>query len=205
MKRLIVLAAGMLLLIGGRASGALYTVTAGTIVLGSAEQNAVFTLGGADIQNGKIIFDYSGASSPIATILDLLADSYNAGHWNVGQFRNSTAQSTGLSLGCSDDGAGKATVMSTYPGDYNLDGVVNHLDLNVFMTNAGKGTTWQTGDANYDGVVNGLDLDLLIANAGLPQLRSDPVPEPAAVILWSLLASLAVALVRPRRNFCRSI
>jgi autotransporter-associated beta strand protein len=67
------------------------TVTAGTIELAPAAQNAVFNVGGADIQGGKMVFDYDGDSSPAATILDLLTDSYHSGLWDVGKFRNSTA------------------------------------------------------------------------------------------------------------------
>ena len=61
--------------------------------------------------------------------------------------------------------------MATYAGDFNLDGVVNDLDLDIWKANFGTGTAWQMGDANYDGVVNGLDLDLWQQNVGkLPQL-----------------------------------
>ena len=93
----------------------------------------------------------------------MLTDSYHGGLWDIGKFRNSTAGSTGLTLGWLDNGSSNMTVMATYPGDFNLDGVVNDLDLDIFKANAGIGTTWQMGDANYDGVVNGLDLDLLKA------------------------------------------
>ena len=47
------------------------TVMAGTIEFAPAAQNAVFTLGGADIQLGKMVFDYNGTTSPAATILQL--------------------------------------------------------------------------------------------------------------------------------------
>ena len=65
--------------------------------------------------------------------------------------------------------AHQVTVMPTYAGDFNLDGVVNDQDFDIWMSHAGTGTTWQTGDV-YDGVVNGLDLDLWRANVGLPNL-----------------------------------
>jgi hypothetical protein len=84
-------------------------------------------------------------------------------------------------------------VMATYPGDFNLDGVVNHLDTAIWFAGAWTGTTWQRGDANYDGVVDGLDRDLLIANFGLPPLTilsspaslMAPVPEPGTLSLFT--------------------
>ena len=105
------------------------TLTSGTLELGPAAQNAVFNLGGANIQGGALVFDYNGGTSPMATIQQLLANSYDGGRWDVGQFRDSTAAATGLTLGCFDDGSGKVTVAPTYPGDFNLDGVVNNQDL----------------------------------------------------------------------------
>ena len=105
-----------------------------------------------------MVFDYNGGTSPAATIQGLLTASCHGGLWDIGQFRSSTAGATGLTLGWLDDGSSKVTVMATYAGDFNLDGVVNNLDLDIWKANFGIGTTWQMGDANYDGVVNGLDL-----------------------------------------------
>ena len=62
----------------------------------------------------------------IATIQSLLKASYDGGRWDVGQFRDSTALATGLTLGCVDNTAtDQVKVMATYPGDFNLDGVVD--------------------------------------------------------------------------------
>ena len=44
------------------------TVASGTLDLAAAAQNAVFNLGGADVQSGKLVFDYNGDASPAATI-----------------------------------------------------------------------------------------------------------------------------------------
>ena len=95
--------AAAVLLMGGQANGAVYTVTGETLVLGPAEHNAVFNLDGADIQAGQIVFDYAGGADPAATIRGLLSESYDGGRWDVGQFRNSTATATGLTLGCLAD------------------------------------------------------------------------------------------------------
>jgi hypothetical protein len=101
-----------------------------------------------------------------------------------------------LTLGWFDDGSSAVTVMATYAGDFNLDGVADSADLDIWRANAGHSATWQTGDANYDGIVNLLDLDLWKANFGLPAVTNSlggasaaDVPEPGT------LAMLAVALV----------
>ena len=157
----------------------------------------MFNLGGADIQSGAMVFDYAGGADPIATIQSLLKASYDGGRWDIGQFRDSTAAATGLTLGCFDNTAtDQVKVMATYPGDFNLDGVVDSQDRAIWFANAFTGTTWQQGDANYDGAVDGLDRDLMVANLG-SQLPSGvmsgagvtPVPEPGT------LALLAAGLV----------
>ncbi len=151
----------------------------------------MFNLGGADIQSGAMVFDYAGGADPIATIQSLLKASYDGGRWDIGQFRDSTAVATGLTLGVLDNTAtDQVKVMATYPGDFNLDGVVDSQDQAIWFANAFTGTTWQQGDANYDGVVDGLDRDLLLAHIGLPALAAAPpagsaapVPEPGTLTL----------------------
>ena len=161
-------------------------VEAGTLELGVIAQlglNAqamVLYYGGADIQGGSLIFDYSGGSSLSATILAKLTASYDGGAWDIGQFR--TDPTGGITLGWKDDGVSKVTVMATYAGDANLDGSVNGLDLDIWKANFGiaSGATFSMADLNYDGTVNGLDLDLWKATFGLVVEGSpsgDIVPE----------------------------
>jgi hypothetical protein len=140
-----------------------------------------------------MVFDYAGVSDPATTIQNLLTASYHGGLWDVGRFKNSTAATTGLTLGWLDNGSSAVTVMATYAGDFNLDGVADGLDRDIWFANAFSGTTWRQGDANYDGVVNGLDLDLWKAHANLPPLAgASPsgssvvgasVPEPGTLAL----------------------
>jgi fibronectin-binding autotransporter adhesin len=165
----------------------------------------VLDLGGADIQGGKITFQYlDQPSDPKDTIASLLAASYHGGAWDVGQFRSSTAAALGLSLGWADDGTA-VTVMATIPGDFNLDGVVNDLDRDVWFANAFSGTSWRQGDANYDGVVDGLDRDIWFANAGRaiesiqPGAPTVEVPEPGTLSLLTL-ALLGMSFYASRRR-----
>ena len=183
------------------------TVMGGTLELQTvAARHPVFDLGGADIQAGKMVFDYAGGADPAATIQSLLRASYDGGRWDVGRFRDSTAATTGLTLGCLDDTSlHQVKVMATYPGDFNLDGVVDSLDRSVWFAGAFIGTTWQQGDANYDGVVDGLDRDLMLAHIGLPAIAEmsaaagvTPVPEPGTLAL--LVAGVAIALAYGRRR-----
>ena len=123
----------------------------------------------------------------------MLKASYDGGRWDVGQFRDSAAAATGLTLGCFDNTAtDQVKVMATYPGDFNLDGVVNNVDYAIWAGNVFTGSTWQQGDANGDGVVNGLDRDLWFSHLGLPQLSGSladasitPVPEPDTLTLFT--------------------
>ncbi len=181
-------------------------VAGGTLELAPSAQSCILNGGGLDIQAGKVVFDYAGGADPIATIQSLLCASYHNGQWDVGQFRDSTAATMGLTLGVLDNtSADTVTVMATYPGDFNLDGVVDDKDRAIWFANAFTGTTWQQGDANGDGVVDGRDRDLLFANAGCtapvtsmmpaapPAGSTAPLPEPGtlallAVGLLSLLA-----------------
>ena len=147
------------------------TVNGGMLEFGPGAQSCVLNVGGADIQSGMMVFDYAGSSDPMATIAGLLTASYDGGHWDVGQFRDSTALATGLTLGLLDDTTlDQVKVMATYPGDFNLDGVVDGQDMAIWFANAFSGTTWQQGDANHDGVVDGLDRDLLFSHVGLSPL-----------------------------------
>ena len=150
-----------------------------------------------------MVFTYAQSPDPAAVVRGMLIASYHRGLWNRGQFMDSTAASTGLTLGCVDNtSSSQVIVMATYPGDFNLDGVVDNLDLSIWFANAFTGSTWQQGDANYDGVVDGLDRDLLLAHFGLPRLANGlaagvtPVPEPGTLVLLAVGLAGLLAYVR---------
>jgi autotransporter-associated beta strand protein len=199
--------AGTLTLSGTNTYGGVTTVTAGTLVLTPSAQAPVFDDAGADVQGGKIVFSYAGSPDPAAIVRGMLIASYHHGLWDRGQFRDSTAAATGLTLGCVDDTSShQVVVMATYPGDFNLDGVVDNLDRIIWFANAFSGSTWQQGDANYDGVVDGRDRDILFAHIGLPRLASalpagvTPLPEPGTLLLLAIGLAGLLAYVRQSRG-----
>src|SRR5581483_11461046 len=112
-------------LTGANTYTGLTTVKNGTLELGTAAQNPVLstsiTPGAADVQGGRLVFDYSGATIA-PTIKSLLATSFNS----TGSFTNNTnriysSTSTGtLGLGMTDDATSKVTVGYTVFGDANL-------------------------------------------------------------------------------------
>ena len=137
--------------------------------------------GGADIQGGEIIFDYTGDPDPASTIQSLLTTSYGASpHFAAGKIKDSTAAATGVALGWADDTThSRVTVMATYYGDANLDGTVNSEDMAILWTPWNWTTmTWSQGDFNYSGTVDKWD-SLLLGNDfhfGMPSAPS---------LLWS--------------------
>ena len=69
------------------------------------------------------------------------------------------------------------------PADFNDDGKVDLLDLDILGTNFGMMGDQSMGDANGDGEVDLLDLDILGMNFGNMAMPSAAVPEPTAAIL----------------------
>jgi hypothetical protein len=99
------------------------------------------------------------------------------------------------------------TLPRILPGDFNLDGQVNLVDLLVWKTNVGlaSGATFILGDANDDGAVDEQDMNIWAAHAGktvddLPPLAGGAAaPEPSAFVLL-LWAGIAGASWRRRRR-----
>jgi autotransporter-associated beta strand protein len=175
------------------------TVKAGTIELAANSQAPVLTnAGGADIQGGRMILDYSG-TSPAVNLRAALA---------AGRVRDSVA-TAGIGVAYFDDGISKVVVRPDLFGDANGDNVVNMLDFNALATNFGTGQFWQQGDFSYDGVVSTPDFNLLAQNFNQVTPSLEPsltpalgtlVPEPASL---GVLSAAGLALSRRRRSKCR--
>ena len=79
-------------------------------------------------------------------------------------------------------------------GDFNLDGVVDLIDLGMVGDEYGTGTGWATGDSNGDGAVDLIDLGAVGDNYGF--VATAPIPEPATM---TLLALGGIALIRRKK------
>jgi len=143
------------------------TVTAGVLELAVPARGPVLTGSGADLQAGKIIFDYTNSGdNPNSTIEEILAIAYGSGFLS-GQIRETTAATTGWAFGWKDDGAESGVVVMATPyGDANLDGVVNSTDINLAIVNEGSAGDWSDGDFNYSGTVTSTDVAAAQANNG---------------------------------------
>ncbi len=94
------------------------------------------------------------------------------------------------------------TIKATIPGDANFDGSIDVADLGILGVNFHlTDLAWTDGDFNFDGTVDVSDLGLLGANWSdalaptfsnifEPRSMKYPVPEPSALVTFSLLASL---------------
>ena len=78
-----------------------------------------------------------------------------------------------------------------FPGDANLDGLVDAADLNKLALNWQSSVTgWSLGDFTADGQANAADLNQLALNwqgsTPMASVASSPVPEPSAMLLTTL-------------------
>jgi hypothetical protein len=113
---------------GSNTYNGLTTVRNGTLELSTAVAQAPVltgTPGGADVQGGRLVFDYTGpGDNPALTVNGLLATSFNSpgGFTNTANRLISTTATGTLGLGMYDNGVSKVIVGYTVLGDANLDG-----------------------------------------------------------------------------------
>ena len=171
------------------------TVNGGTLAVRYADTVAsaatpLLSGAGVNIQDGRVVFDYAGSTSPAGTIRGLLAASFadasTPGVVDTGVLRSSAA--TGAKgLGYLDNGSGAVTVQLTLFGDADLDGGVSINDFNALAGNFGQasGRVWADGDFDYDGGVSINDFNLLAGNFGQTL--------PAGSQAWAGLLAFAAA------------
>ncbi|HZZ43808.1 MAG TPA: autotransporter-associated beta strand repeat-containing protein [Tepidisphaeraceae bacterium] len=171
--------AGTLTLAGTNTLTGATIVNGGTLALTSSAWAPVLTNGGGIVNSGKLVFDYTGTTSPVATVNTDLTAGY-AVNFATGPIRTTNVSDGYHGLGYYDDGTSKVTVMYTYLGDANLDGKIDGDDYALIDRSFAKGGTvgtngWASGDFNYDGVVNSADYMLIDTSF----LQTHPASEPS--------------------------
>jgi autotransporter-associated beta strand protein len=205
---------GTLLLTGHNTYTGETVVQGGAMELGVNARDPVLTLaGGADVQGGRLLFDYTSGNDPATTVAALLHTSHTSG-FATGQIRSTTADAT-HGLGWNDDSVSQVTVAYALYGDTNLDGAVNVGDLGALATSYGisSGAIWSQGDFNYDGAVDVGDLGALATNygssltgggaaaaAGNSNIGAVSIPEPSAL---GVLGMCIIAGAGRRRRLTR--
>ena len=177
------------------------------------------TGGRVDLGVGRINVAAGGITAE-ALVLDILAGrTGTAGLWSgttgitssVAAAAIATASSP-RAVGWIDDGAGGLSVAFSAPGDSNIDGFVDILDVANFLSagkyDSGAPAVWSQGDFNYDGIVDILDVgDFVVTglyNAGtyLPVPSASvvvtAVPEPATGVAAGLACLIAAMQARRR-------
>jgi len=158
------------------------------------------TGGNLDLNDNFLIATYT-ASSPTTAIRQMLVNGYGPGDWsgNTGitssiahadiSHHHTLAYAEASELRITTFGGqtitGDAVVIKyTYPGDSNLDGIVDlDNDFSLFVDGYNKqlsnpsalnaGNLWVNGDYNYDGVID-LDNDFSIFVASYAAYSQDP-------------------------------
>jgi autotransporter-associated beta strand protein len=208
-----VVTAGELRIKGGYSGSGAYVVNGGNLLITQSAWNPVTSGAGAVINQGKLVLDYTGTSSPYSTLRPLLNAS-NATGFASGQFRSALANAS-VGLGSRDDGSSLFTIQAAYYGDADLNGKVNTIDFNALAGGFGSAGHWTAGNFNYDLIVDSVDFNLLVSNYGknAPMAGSTlslgaVVPEPTMLAVPVLLAaslrrrgsSATILLQIPRRS-----
>jgi autotransporter-associated beta strand protein len=134
-----------------------------TVIVGGLEIDEQVGGGLVDLGRGRIRVA-AGGTTAVAILGDILAGR-NDGSWNgtSGITSASVRAAAGTrAIGYRIEDDATATIAYAAPGDTNLDGVVDLLDLleilgsGTYETSVASG--WSQGDFNYDGVTDLIDL-----------------------------------------------
>jgi hypothetical protein len=173
---------------------------------------AVAASGLVDLGGGSLSIGPQGIAA--ADLTEALRIGRGSGDWSSGAGITSTAVAAAVAagtpraLGWLAAGDGSIVVSVAAPGDTNLDGVVDVLDVANVMASglfdAGSGGSWASGDVNYDGLIDVLDISDLLG-AGLfdagGYLPASPaaiaaVPEPSSAGFVAAAILLTITAVR---------
>ena len=196
------------------------SVSAGTMLALATSVDAVVR--GLDLQSGGKLDIGTGSltvtgSLASATALARLREGRGDGTWSGTSGIVSTVIKSDLAagrareIGWLENGGGSISFAYAAPGDTNLDGVIDILDVAGFLTagkfDTGAAAVWSDGDFNYDGVKDLLDAVEFMTSgyfdagpyaAAAPSVAA--VPEPHA---WWLEGGGAAMLLTIRRAAAR--
>jgi autotransporter-associated beta strand protein len=202
---------------GGLGAGRLRVLAGGTAVLGPAGARAAavaFAGGAVDVGLGR--FDVAAGGIDAGTLVAQLLVGRGDGSWTGASGIVSAAVASAIAAGESRtigwlaNGDGSMTVAAAVPGDTNLDGVMDILDVSHFaaagMVDAGPGAIWSDGDFNYDGVVDILDVSEFLVGGPLGQadggVQVASVPEPSVPVV-PVLGAVLLTITAVRSSACR--
>jgi autotransporter-associated beta strand protein len=125
--------------------------------------------GRIDIGVGRLT---AAAGLAESTLRQLMLAGHNGGGWDGSSGFVSSAATLGRTVGYVIDQA-LVTIAYAVPGDTNLDGVVDVIDVVNLMGNLNAPSAddvgWSGGDFNYDGMVDQLDLSDFLAGGVFDQ------------------------------------
>ncbi|WP_197530465.1 dockerin type I domain-containing protein [Bythopirellula polymerisocia] len=184
--------------------GDLTFTAAGLLGLAAGTSSGTLDITGtADLAGAIVALDYSAGVSPTP------GDTYQllSASGGITNFVPQQAAAGGLlwdidQLGTTDTLFATATAAIAAPvgADFNGDGIVNQLDLQIWQTNYGRTSPPSLaglGDADGDGDVDGRDLLIIQMKFGGPPLVAAlaNVPEPSSLVL---LLGASLGLIRRR-------
>ena len=141
---------GAVVLTGSASYTGLTTVYDGTLELGVNAQSPVLYGLGADIQGGKVLFDYTSTDPAAAISADMDCQAWPSSVISTLIHDSNPPSNCYWWPVCIDDPvARQVTATYTIPGDANLDGTVNVTDLDIVLAHTNEtGLTWLQG--NFD-------------------------------------------------------
>ncbi|MDB5326130.1 MAG: hypothetical protein JWM57_1699, partial [Phycisphaerales bacterium] len=209
------LGVGQLTLTGSNTYAGATVIRGGAIIANAAATAPILSgSGGLDLASPwtGIVFDYTGGSSPLATILPILQAGYGEPvRFAEGQIRSSAAGG-GLGIGYRDNGVNAVTLLATLYGDADLDGKVDFNDFLALQNGFNQPGAFSDGDFNYDGLVdfndflalqnnfgqsvNGVSATITRQEVAAMTAFASAVPEPGS---FASLALAGLTLLRRRR------
>jgi len=158
---------------------------------------AVDAGGRVDVGAGRLTI--TGGAASIQAITALVVAGHNGGGWTGAGITSSLAAATpGRGLGWMPNDDASLTVAFAAPGDTNLDGFVDQLDLAQVLSSGlfdtGVTAGWWQGDFTYDGLIDILDISELVVTG----LYNEPPYLPVVSNAFdAAFAALAVAAEAP--------